>query len=255
MVKSNNQDSGKLKGFAKAFKQDIGREKEIIEEKWEVLGEKSLLMNPVRQNIFKYLCEFPCSSLSTIASDFKISVASMSWHLNLLFERKIILKKKIGGQRIFYPQNIIDPNTIPVLFLLANPKIHDLFIKIRELPGISQKELGEELGMSHQSINTFTNRLKTENLISVVRDGKFARYYPTNRLTDLEISQRKNLKEFRKWVIKVLKFDGVNPKLIRVTDQMLFLQITMGTSVESIKLSVNPFNSIIKNKSRFLAEL
>lgn len=250
-----NDTSGKSKGFAKAFKLDIGREKEVIDEKWEVSGGRSLLMNPIRQKIFKYLCEYPCSSLSTIANDFKISPASMSWHLNLLLERKIITKMKAGGQRIFYPTNIIDKSTIPVLILLANPKIHDLFIKIKATPGIKQKELSEELGLSHQSINTFSSRLKYKDLIEIVRDGKFTRYYPTKKLDELEISQRKNLKEFRKWVIKIFKYDGVNPKLIKVSDRLLYLQITSGTTIESISLSVNPFYSVVQNKKRFLSEL
>ena len=63
------------------------------------------------------------------------------------------------------------------------------------------------------------------------------------------------MKDFRKWVIKSFKHDGVNPKLIRVTDRILFLQITSGMDTKSIKLSANPFYSIVQNKKRFLAEL
>jgi DNA-binding transcriptional ArsR family regulator len=250
-----NNSELKSKGFAKAFKIDIGREKEIAAEKWEVTGGRSLLMNPIRQKIFKYLCQYPCSSLSTIAHDLKLSIATMSWHLNLLVNRKIISEKKERGQRIFYPTNIIDPPNIPVLSLLANLKIHDLFIKIRDSPGITQKLLAEEIGMSHQSINNYTNRLGDVNLINIVKDGKFTRYYPTKKLESLEITQRKKLKEFRKWIIKIFKHDGVNPKLIKVTDKLLYLQITSGTVVEVIELSVNPFNSIVHNKKRFLSDL
>lgn len=242
-------------GFAKAFKKDIGHEKDLIDEKWEVSDGRSLLMSEVRQNIFKYLCEFPCGSLSTIAKDLKLSVATVSWHLNLMLERKLLSEIQSGGHRVFYPTNMVEGEAIPILIQLANPKIHDIYLIIRETPGISQKNLSNELGMSHQSINTYTNRLKRYELISVVRDGKFIRYYPTQKIEELSKSQRKNLKEFRKWIIKIFKYDGVNPKLIRVTDQQIFLQITSGTNVESLVLSINPFQSIFNDRARFLVEI
>lgn len=255
MTKTKPDSASQQKGFAKAFKIDIGREKDIIEEKWEVTGGRSLLMNPVRQNIFKYLCEYPCSSLSTIAHDFEISVATMSWHIKLLLKRKLISEYKSGGQRLLFPQNMIDNNVIPILSLLTKSKIQIIFTKIRNTPGITQKELGESLKFSHQSINNYTSRLQSEDLINIVHDGKFTRYYPTNRLVELELSQRKQLKEFRSWIIKAFKYDGVNPKLIRVTDRVLFIQITSGSKIESMKLSVNPFYSTIQDKEKFLAQL
>jgi predicted transcriptional regulator len=150
---------------------------------------------------------------------------------------------------------MLQSETIPIFSLLAKPKIHDIYQKIREWPGISQKELSEELGMSHQSIYTFTKKLEKVDLISLLKDGKFTRYFPTKRINELEKEQRKNLKEFRKWIIKVLKYDGVNPKLLKVTDQELLLQIQVGTKLLTLKLSVNPFKSIMEDKTRFLTGL
>lgn len=252
---TKSKKNKRKKSFARAFKLDIGREKEVISEKWEVQTGKSLLMNSVRRKVIKYLCEYPCSSLSILAHDLKISAPSMSWHLKLLLERKLLSEKRFGGKRLFYPRNMFDNSAIGVLSILANPKINDIYLKINEYPGINQKELSKQLSVSHQSINAFTNRLKSVEVINIVRDGKFTRYYPSKKLGELEISQRKNLKEFRNWIIKAFKFDGVNPKLIRSTDRLLFLKITSGTNVESIRLSVNPFYSVIQNKKLFLANL
>lgn len=243
------------RSFAKAFKHDIGREKDILDEHWEVQHGKSILMNATRQKIYRYLCEYPCSTLSDIAHDIELSAPSTTWHLKLLVERRLISRGEVGKQQVFYPEEMIDSNVIPLLTLLANSKIKNIFNEIFESPGIKQKEITESLGMSHQSVNTFTTRLEKEGLITSIRDGKFIRYYPTKKLGQLEINQRKKLKEFRKWVIKAFKFDGVNPKLLRVTDKQLLLQITSGKSIKSIKLSVNPFITIIKNKARFLSEL
>jgi DNA-binding MarR family transcriptional regulator len=258
MSNSNSKKTDKLdktRGFAKAFKLDIGREKEIVEEAWEVSSGRSMLMNPIRQKILKYLCKYPCTSLSVLSSDLNLAPATISWHLNQLIERKILSEVKNRGKRLFYPPNMINDEMVTVFSLLAKPKIHDIFMKIRESPGISQKELSDELGMGHQSVYTFTNKLENGEIISKLIDGKFTRYYPTKRINELENDQRKNLKEFRKWIIKVLKFDGVNPKLIKVTEQELYLQIQVGTGIVSLKLSVNPFKSILEDKTRFLTEL
>ncbi|WP_455391621.1 hypothetical protein [[Eubacterium] cellulosolvens] len=251
--KSKTRKSGK--SFAKALKQDIAREKEIIDERWEVQSGKSVLMNTTRQKIFRYLCEYPCSSLSTIARDIQLSPPSTSWHLKILMARKLILNVSIGNQIVFYPSEMIDGSSVPILSLLTKPKVNDIFVKIIESPGINQNELTEELSVSHQSINTFANRLKEENLINIIKDGKFTRYYPTKKLNNLELEQRKKLKEFRKWVIKAFKYDGINPKLVRVSDRELTLQITSGKSLKSLKLSANPFITVIQNKVRFLSKL
>jgi predicted transcriptional regulator len=251
--KINKKD--KTRGFAKAFKLDIGREKDIVEEDWEVSSGRSMLMNPIRQKIFKYICKYPCTSLSILAQDLNLAPATISWHLNQLIEHNILSEVKDRGKRLFYPPNMINDDMVQVFSLLAKPKIHDIFKKIRESPGISQKELSENLGMGHQSINSFTNKLEKTELISILRDGKFTRYYPTKKISKLENDQRKNLKEFRKWIIKALKFDGVNPKLIKVTEQELYLQIQVGTSKVSLKISVNPFKSILEDKTHYLTEI
>jgi DNA-binding MarR family transcriptional regulator len=254
--RSKKKKKGKnKKSFAKAFKRDIGRDKELIEESWEVHTGKSLLMNSKRQQIFRYLCEYPCSTLSTVSRDLKLTPPATTWHLKLLVNRKLLSENRLQNKKIFYPPEMIDASTISVLFLLADPKINEIFTRILDTPGITQKELSVELNFSHQSINVFTGRLEKENLISMVRDGKFTRYYPTQRLNELELAQRKKLKEFRKWVIKAFKFDGVNPKLIRATDRQLILQITSGQSLKTMNLSVNPFRTLLQSKQRFLSEL
>ena len=255
MVDPKHGEKKKTKGFAKAFKLDIGREKDIIDEKWRIGSGRSLLMNTTRQNIFRYLCEYPCSALSTIANDLGLSPATMSWHLKLLLKNKLISESRSNSQRLYYPWNMVNQSAIPVLALLSKPRIQKLFVKILHTPGIKQKDLSEYFGLGHQSINSFTNQLKDVELINVVRDGKYTRYYPTSKLEDLEMAQRKNLKVFRNWVIRALKMDGVNPKLVRATENKLFLKITTGTELENFLLSVNPFRSTLQERGRFLAEL
>ena len=173
MTASISKKKKRGKSFAKAFKLDIGREKEILDEHWEVQAGKSILMNGTRQKIYRYLCEYPCSTLSNIAHDIKLSAPSTTWHLKLLVERRLISRGKVGKQHVFYPEEMIDSNVIPLLTLLANSKINGIFNEILESPGIKQKELTESLGISHQSVNTFANRLEKEGLITSIRDGKF----------------------------------------------------------------------------------
>ena len=179
----------------------------------------------------------------------------MSWHLKLFVDRKLLVGRKVGGQKVFYPQNMFDRTAVPILSLLGNPKINRIFISVIKTPGISQKQLSVQQKLSHQSIYSFINRIIDEGLVKIIKDGKFTRYFPTTKINQLQIAQRKSTKEFKTWVIKALKFDGVDPKLIRVTDKLLLIQIQAGAEIESMKLSVNPFYSIVQNKKQFLAEL
>ena len=160
MSQTITDKKGQGKSFVKALKRDIGREKEIAEESWEVKPGKSILMNLTRQKLFRYLCEYPCSTLSTIARDIQLSPPSAIWHLKLLLERDLISHLKHGGQRIFFPQEMVNQDSIILLSLLANEKIRRIYNGIIDIPGIKQSELTQELGFSHQSINSFTKKLE-----------------------------------------------------------------------------------------------
>jgi DNA-binding transcriptional ArsR family regulator len=247
-MKKNNQK----KGFAKAFKQDISREEDIAAEKWEVKKGRSLLMNPIRREIFRYLCEFPCNHLSGISRDLGITPPSTSWHLKKMIERNLITSRKKHGKSIFYPTNMIDEDDIEILALINDEKVKHIFLTIINNPGLTQKEVGDQLRIQHQTVIWFTQKLENVGLISTLEDGKFKRYYPTSKLSELSDLHISKMKAFREWVIKTLKYDGIDPEVIRVTDKFILLRISIGKDKTSLELPTNPFLTVLGLKKNHL---
>ena len=189
------------KGFAKAFKQDISREEDIAVEKWEVKKGQSLLMNPVRREIFRYLCEFPCKHLSGISRDLGITPPTTTWHLKKMIARNLITTKKISGKAIFFPTNMIDEEDIEILSLINDEKVKQILLLVIESPGITQKEVSTNLKIRHQTVLWHTIKLQDVGLISSIEDGIYRRYYPTTLLSELSDSHiKKLLKKLKKMI-------------------------------------------------------
>jgi DNA-binding MarR family transcriptional regulator len=246
-----NQNRSK-KGFAKAFKQDISREEDIATEKWEVKKGQSLLMNPVRREIFRYLCEYPCNHLSGISRDLGITPPSTSWHLKKMIERDLITTKKIHGKTIFYPVNMIEEDDIEILALINDEKVKNIFLTIINNPGSSQKDISDQLEIQHQTVIWFTQKLEIAGLISILEDGKYRRYYPTNKLSELSETHITKMKAFREWVIKMFKYDGIDPEVIRVTDKFIMFRVSIGKDKTTLELSTNPFLTVLGLKKDHL---
>jgi DNA-binding MarR family transcriptional regulator len=246
-----NQNRSK-KGFAKAFKQDIGREEDIAVGKWEVKKGQSLLMNPVRREIFRYLCEFPCNHLSGISRDLGLTPPTTSWHLKKMIERNFILTKKIHGKSIFYPANMIEEDDIEILALINDEKVKHIFLNIINNPGSSQKDISEHLKVQHQTVIWFTQKLEKTGLISTLEDGKYRRYYPTNKLSELSDTHISKMKAFREWIIKMFKYDGIDPEVLRVTDKFIMFRVSIGKDKTTLELLTNPFFTVLGLKKGHL---
>ncbi len=246
------KEEKKKKGFAKAFKQDISREEDIAIEKWEVKKGQSLLMNPVRREIFRYLCEFPCNHLSGISRDLGISPPTTSWHLKKMMTRDLIATKKINGKSIFFPTNMIDEEDIEILSLINDVKVKHIFLTILNGPGLSQKEISDELKVQHQTVIWFTNKLENTGLISTLEDGKYKRYYPTGKLSELSDLHISRMKAFREWVIKAFKYDGIDPEVIRSTDKFILFKVSIGKDKTTLELPTNPFLTVLGLKKDHL---
>ena len=235
--------------FAKAFKQDISREEDIAVEKWEVRKGQSLLMNPVRREIFRHLCEFPCDHLSGVSKSLGITPSTTNWHLKKMIERKLIEMKRIDGKTVFFPTNMIEESDVGILSLINDEKVKHIFLTIKANPGITQKEISGILRLKHQSILWYSTKLIAIGLINIIEDGKYKRYYPTNLLPELSDLYLKKLRGFREWVIKAFKFDGIDPEIIRTTNNLILIRITTGKEKTTLELPTNPFITVLRTKN------
>lgn len=233
-------------GFAKAFKRDIGREDEVAKEEWPVGVASSLLMNDMRKKLFLFLCQYPGSHLRVIAESLEISSTTATWHLRKLSQSNIIIQKKVQKKSVFYPINLLDPNEIELFSVLCTDKYKDLYLAIKKNPGINQKGLSEKLNISHQSVLFLSKKLIELGLISKLSDGKFIRYYPTKLLEERADEMKSRNKQFRMDLLRFFKTDGLDPKLVKRSDDYMLVDLLVGMKRERVRIDTNPYISIFK---------
>jgi len=120
----------------------------------KALKSKVQMMNPIRREVFQYLCRYPCSTISKISRDLNRSIHTVEWHLKRLIEDKYILAGRESNNTVYYPIGCLESKDLPVLAALNIHRVRDMFLYILENPGSTQREIGEDLGVSHQSVGT-----------------------------------------------------------------------------------------------------
>jgi predicted ArsR family transcriptional regulator len=228
-----------------AFKKEIEEDKEPSKGISEIV-KKTLTMNPRRQEIFQYLCRYPCSRLSKIARDLDISNAATKWHLERLCESDFLSKVDVKKEIVFYPANMIDEKDIMIFSAVNHERTTPILRKILAKSGISQKDLLKEVALNQRTVVRHAGELEHVGLIESIQDGKFIRYYPTKLLSKKSEDYRKRAARFRKHLLNMLKKDGVNPKVIRSTDYALHVRITAGENKSTLELGTQPFASVLE---------
>ncbi len=220
-----------------ALKRAIAVERTIEESEESRKSEESMLLNPTRAEIYQYLCKNPCSRLRAIVKALELTAPTIEWHLRKLVDKGFITMKKLGKDKIYYPTDMIDPGDIEVLALISRNKARIICISVANNPGITQGQLGKELGMYQQEIGWYTSRLTEKGVLSTVKDGKFKRYYINDKIDEMLHLNRDRKNHFKKTLIRALKNDGVKPEIIRSGGDLLFIQ--MGTHKEKMILKIN----------------
>ncbi len=226
-----------------AFKKGIEEEKEALKGLEKERGRATLTMNPRRQEILQYLCRYPCSRLSKIAKDLELSTAATKWHLTRLAEKGFIAQE-VKGETIYYPAKMIYQNDIETFKALNNERATPILRRILSNPGIKQKNLRDDVQLNQRTVVRHAYELEQVGLIESIQDGKFRRYYPTRSIEKMEEIYRKRAGKFRKYILKMLKNDGVSPEVVRATDKALHVKIIAGEKKSVLELNTRPFASI-----------
>jgi DNA-binding MarR family transcriptional regulator len=152
--------------------------------------------------------------------------------------------KRVRGKTVFYPTNMIDDADVDLLAMFNDHQVKHVFTAIRNNPGITQKALSNLLATSHQTIILHTGRLEDAGFITSIKDGKYNRYYPTDKITKKNDSYYKRIREFREHVLKTFKQDGIKPELVRSTEKGIIIRITAGEAQAVLELSTYPFTTV-----------
>lgn len=228
--------------FGKILKRAIGHE-----EKEEIKGrpiKSPLFTHPTRQKIFEYLCERPCSHLRQIARDLNIAVPTAEWHLKKFIENDILRVVMMENKHIYYPSNMIDSEDVKIIWNLNNEKSKLIYKTIFNAPGITQKKICEELNLYQQATSFYTAQLEEAGLINSQKEGRYKRYTITKHPKEILRSNQQRRKYFRESVLKILKEEGLSPKVLRVKDWEIRIQINNHGRTSILKINSNPLSGM-----------
>ncbi len=204
------------------------------------IRKRSTLMSASRCAIFESLCHHPCSSVSCIAKALKLSESSVRWHLDkLVYERFVTVKE--NGNTFFFPSNMIKPEHIHIFKVLALERSQAVLSLIRTQEGLSQSELRKELDLNLRTVVKYASDLAALGLIRSASDGKYRRYYPTSLMDDLKDYYRKHARHFKEYLLKKTTQDGLRPKIILSTPELLKLKFVMGVESRIVTVPMIPF--------------
>jgi DNA-binding transcriptional ArsR family regulator len=213
----------------------------IEEAKKNVAKEKrmSLLMHPLRRNIYKLICESPGAYFFELASELSAPHGTLSWHLKMLGKAGLIQSMKFGGKRIYYPKVLRSAQVESAYVALKSKTARKIFAYILNNEGAHQLEIAESLRVHHDTTRWHASKLRKAGLIDIMREGRRVRYY-IGEMGQKLIEGSLNLitESFIKFLFEKLEEDCLHPEVVEKDKNHVTLRIQCPRS-QDIELAIN----------------
>jgi predicted transcriptional regulator len=136
------------------------------------LKKEEVLDHETRGMIRGYVMANPGDHFNSIKATLDLKNGTLAHHIHILEREKIIKSVKDGKFRRFFPMGMrISENAYPT-------KIEMLILDIiRETPGITQKDIGNQLGMSQPTVSYHIAKLKKGKRLRAKKHGMSMRLY------------------------------------------------------------------------------
>ena len=168
--------AGTIGFFAVIGSTEIGKNKflSLALPLYTKLNRVEILDHYTRGKIHGYILANPGDHYNSIKKALGISNGSFAYHLHVLEREGMIKSKRDGLFKRFYPfkAQVSQDNGS---HLNDTQKI--IVKKIRETPGITQKDIATMMGVSRSTINYHINKLTADEIVSTVRWGISVQYY------------------------------------------------------------------------------
>jgi len=137
----------------------------------------SLLMHPLRREIYQLMCENPGSYFYEIVSALDTPQGTLSWHLRMLEKDGLIKSDKFAGKRLYFPKMLRSESAERAYAILKNGTAAKVFDQIVNNAGCYQSEIAEKLSIHHDTVRHHITRLAEAELIEIIRDGRTVKYF------------------------------------------------------------------------------
>jgi predicted transcriptional regulator len=138
------------------------------------LTKKEVLDQETRGMIRGYILANPGEHYNAIKRALDLKNGTLAYHLKTLEKENLIKSTRDGKYKRFYPPGMKIPESVVIL-----NKAQELIMgQIIENPGISQKELSKNVGLSTSTVNYHISVMANAGFIRVERKGKHTMCYP-----------------------------------------------------------------------------
>lgn len=142
------------------------------------IAKGEVLDNRTRYALHGLIIENPGLHYNAIIREFGLTNGEAAYHLSVLEREGFIRSVRDGTLRKFYSTTTKVPREHRATPEEMRDRIVDL---VDGLPGISQKQIVDELGIGRTLAGYHLGCLVTEGFIEARRDGRFTVYYPTRK--------------------------------------------------------------------------
>ncbi len=227
-----------------ALKRAVEEELPTPEEPEKKARISSLLMNANRRNIFKFLCQRPCSSAGDLTAGLSISRATAYWHLKILIGEDYVESFSFNNKELFSPKDMVSHgDAMLITAILNDSRCNRLFKAIIENNGANTAGLRESL-QTTRSITVSLKKLEVVGLISSVKDGNQVRFFPTTKLENTVKAEGSRLKAFRRTLIKRMENEHLRPIIEEIKGSGLVILLHIFDQPEEILVPYKPLEAL-----------
>jgi predicted transcriptional regulator len=138
-----------------------------------IKGEK-ILDNFTRGKIYGYIIANPGDHYNSIRTALKLKNGALAYHLKALEREQMVKSQTDGKYKRFYPFEMAVPKRATKLTTMRENIVNH----IKEEPGITQNEISEKMGVSHQAISYHLRTLVQLGAVEVTKKGRANHCYP-----------------------------------------------------------------------------
>ena len=145
---------------------------------------EEISLDGVRRKIYDYIKSHPGTHEREIEKELGIATGDLRYHLNKL-TRADLISAWGSGTRFIFPSNIFGEKQEVLIGLLTQETPREILLCITRSPGITQKELADELKLSAPTIWWHMDRLLRLGVVGRKKEGKSVSYEVITRREDL----------------------------------------------------------------------
>jgi predicted transcriptional regulator len=150
-----------------------------------VPGRHEQALHPTQRRLLELLDEEPGLNHTEICDELDLARGTVQYHLRELEDGDRIHSVSSGRETHYFRANV-SVEEAEKLALVRAGRAMEILKAVREDPGLMQRELLAEIGMTRKVLRGYVDDLADEELVQERAVGRKRRYFPTETYEELE---------------------------------------------------------------------